>query len=91
MSLAGFQYEPVGLDVNEICFDVDQNIPNTPEKSRKIKNVNECGRCEECRVMDTNVVCLSCGKVENLEYLQILDMRYDDGNAVTERISTTVL
>ena len=41
--------------------------------------------------MDTNVVCLSCGKVENLEYLQILDMRYDDGNAVTERISTTVL
>ena len=43
MSLAGCQYEPVGLDVNEICFDVDQNIPNTPEKSRKIKNVNECG------------------------------------------------
>ena len=28
MALAGFQYEPVCLDVNKACFE-EQNIPNT--------------------------------------------------------------
>ena len=35
MALVGFQYEPVRLDVNEVCFEEEQDIPNTWEKSRK--------------------------------------------------------
>ena len=35
ISLVGFQYEPVSLDVNEACFEEEQDIPNTCEKSRK--------------------------------------------------------
>ena len=36
-------------------------------------------------------VLLSCGEVEALGYFQLLDMRYDDKNIVTEKVSTTVL
>ena len=39
MALAGFQYEPASLDVNEACFDVEQDIPDTREKSRKRQSV----------------------------------------------------
>ena len=35
MALADFQYEPVSLDVNRVCFEEEQGIPNTREKSRK--------------------------------------------------------
>ena len=35
MALVAFQYEPVNLDLNEICFEEVQNIPNTREKLRK--------------------------------------------------------
>ena len=35
MALVKFQYEPVSLGVNEVCFDKEQDIPNTREKSRK--------------------------------------------------------
>ena len=35
MALVGFQYKPISLDVNEVCFKEEQNIPNTREKSRK--------------------------------------------------------
>ena len=41
--------------------------------------------------MDTNIKCLSCGEVETLGYSPSLDMRYDDRNEVTERVSITVL
>ena len=27
MALIEFQYEPVSLDVNEVCFEEDQDIP----------------------------------------------------------------
>ena len=37
MVLLGFQYETVSLDENEVCFEEEQDIPNTREKSRKIK------------------------------------------------------
>ena len=37
MALVGFQYEPVSLDVNEVCFEEEQVIPNTREKSKKSK------------------------------------------------------
>ena len=37
MALAGFQYEPVSLNVNEVCFEEEQDTPNTLEKSWKIK------------------------------------------------------
>ena len=30
MALVGFQYEPVSLDVNEVCFEEVQDIPNQP-------------------------------------------------------------
>ena len=39
MALAGFQYEPMSLDVNEVCFDEEQDIPNTREKLRKSQGV----------------------------------------------------
>ena len=91
MTLVGFQYEPVSLDVNKVCFDEEQDIPNTCEKSRKNQSITEWCRCEKCGVMDTNVECSSCGEVEALRYFQLLDMRYDHRNAVTERVSATVL
>ena len=43
MALVGFQYEPLSLDVNKVCFEED--IPNTREKSRKRQSVNEWCRC----------------------------------------------
>ena len=45
MVLVGFQYEPVSLDVNEVYFEVEQDIPNTREKSRKIQSVTEWCKC----------------------------------------------
>ena len=35
MALVGFQCEPVSLDVKEVCFEEEEDIPNTCEKSRK--------------------------------------------------------
>ena len=40
--LVGLQYEPASLNVNEVCFDGKQNIPNMREKSRKNQSVTEC-------------------------------------------------
>ena len=37
MTLVGFQYEPVSLYVNKVFFDEKQDIPNTREKSEKVK------------------------------------------------------
>ena len=37
--------------------------------------------------MDIAVECLSCGEVEALGYFQLSDMRYNDKNVVTERVS----
>ena len=72
MALVVFQYEPVSLHVNNVCFEEEQDIPNR-------------------RVMHTNVEYLSCSEVESLGYFQLSDMRYDDRNVVTERVSTTVV
>ena len=91
MILVGFQYKPVSSAVNKVCFNEEQDIPNTRKKSRKSQSVTEWCRCGECGVMDTNVECLSCGGVEALGYFQLSDMRYDDMTAVAKRISTTVL
>ena len=41
--------------------------------------------------MHTNIEYLSCGEVVALGYLQLSDMRYDDRNVVTERVSLAVL
>ena len=44
MALVGFQYEPVSLDVNEVCFEEERDIFDTSEKSRKSENFTEwCG------------------------------------------------
>ena len=69
MALEGFQYEPVApvsLDVNKVCFDEEQDIPNTREKSRKSQSVTEWCRCGKYGVMDTNVECLSCDEIQAL-------------------------
>ena len=41
MTLVGFQHESVSLDVNEFCFEEEQNIPNRRVKSRKSQSVTE--------------------------------------------------
>ena len=61
MTLIGFQYEPISLDVNEICFEEEQN-PNTHEKSRKTQSVREWCRCGKSGAMHTNVGYLFVGK-----------------------------
>ena len=55
MALVGFQYEPVSLDVNEVCFEVELDIPNTCEKSRKSQSVTEWSRCGKGDVMHINI------------------------------------
>ena len=45
MSLKGFQFETVSLDVNEVCFEEEQDIPNIWEKSRKRQSVTEWCSC----------------------------------------------
>ena len=47
MALVRFQYEPVSLDVNEVCFEEEQDMPNTSEKSRKSESVTEWCRCRK--------------------------------------------
>ena len=59
MALVGFQYKPASLDVIKVCFDEEQDIPNTREKSRKSQSVTEWRRCGKFGVMDTNAECLS--------------------------------
>ena len=66
MALGVFHYEPVSLYVNKVCFDEEQDIPNTLEKSRKSQGVTGWCRCGKFGVMDTYVECLSCGEVEAL-------------------------
>ena len=44
MALVGFHYELVSLDVNEICFEEEYDIPYTREKWRKIQSVTELCR-----------------------------------------------
>ena len=39
MTLVGFQYEPVSLDVNQVCFEEEQDIANTHKKSKKYQSV----------------------------------------------------
>ena len=45
MALVGFRFEPVSLDVNKVCFEEKQDIPNTREKSRKSQGVTEWCKC----------------------------------------------
>ena len=35
IALVGFQYEPVGLDVNEVILEENHDIPTTREKKRQ--------------------------------------------------------
>ena len=57
MALVGFQYEAVSLEVNKVCFNEEQNIPNMHEQSSKIQSVTEWCRYRKCGVMDRNVEC----------------------------------
>ena len=91
MALVGFQHEPIRLNVNEVCFEEEQDIHNMHEKYRKSQSVTEWCRCGKWGVMYTNVEYLVCNEVEALWYFQILVMRYNDRNVVTERVGTIVL
>ena len=44
MIIVGCQYETMTLDVNEVCFQEEWDIPNKREKSRKSQNVTEWRR-----------------------------------------------
>ena len=70
MALVGFLYESESLDVNDVCFEEEQDIPNTRKKSRKSQSVAEWCRCRKWGVMHTNFEYLSCSKVEALGYFQ---------------------
>ena len=68
MVLAGFQYEPAKLDVNEVCFEEEQVIPKMHEKSRKSKCVTEWCRCGKWGVTQKSVEYMSCSEVAASEY-----------------------
>ena len=89
MALVVFHYEPVGLDVNEVCFEEKRDISKTHEKLRKNQNVIEWCKCGKWGVIHANGEYLSCGEVEALGYFPLSDIRYDD--MVTGRVCTTVL
>ena len=73
MALVGFHYEPVSLDIDQVCFDKEQGIPNSRERSRKMKSVTEWCRCGKCGVIGTNIECLSCAtKVKSLDTFSYL-------------------
>ena len=91
IALVGFQYKPVSLNVNEVCFEEGQDIHNIREKPKKSQSVTTWCRCEKWDVMHTNAEYLNCSEVKALEYFQLLDMRYDDTNVVTERVLDTFL
>ena len=56
IALVGFQYEPVSLDIKEVCFDEEQDIPNTHKKIKiKSQRDTEWCRCGKCGLMGTNV------------------------------------
>ena len=82
MALVGFQYEPVSLDVNEVCFEEGQDIPNqpntreTPRKSHQM--VAKWRRCGKWGVIYTNIKYLSYSEVEDLRYSQLSDMKHDE-------------
>ena len=40
MALVGFQYEPISIDENKVCFEEEQDIPNTCEKSQCTQMLN---------------------------------------------------
>ena len=37
IALVGLQYKPVSLDVNKVCFEEEQDIPNTLKNQEKVK------------------------------------------------------
>ena len=58
------------------------------ENQQKNQNVTEWYRCDKCWAMDKNVECLRCHEVEVFEYFELLDIRYRDMNAVTQRFES---
>ena len=46
----------------------EHDFANKHEKSRKNQTFSEWCKCGKCGVMDTNVECLNCHKVEDLKY-----------------------
>ena len=78
----GSQYETESLDVKEVCFDKEQS---NQEKSRKSTNITEWCRHGKCVVMEINVECLRCNRVEVLRHFQFSGTRCDDAKAVTQK------
>ena len=57
MALVGFQYEPVSLDVNDVCFEEEQNISNTRKISRKSPGFTEWCRCRKPYMPNLLTIC----------------------------------
>lgn len=51
MALVDLKFEPVSLDVHNDCFDEEQDILNTGEKSIKSQRVIAWCRCGKCVVI----------------------------------------
>ena len=39
MALVGVKHEPVGLDLNNVCFDEERDIPNTRKNQEKVEGL----------------------------------------------------
>ena len=49
MALIGFQYEPASLDVDEVCFEGEQDIPREkPRISQSVTKWCRCGKWNTC-------------------------------------------
>ena len=79
------------LDVNQVCFEEEMDIPNRPEKLRKIQRVTGWCKCRKWEGMHINVECLNYDEIEALGYFQLWDMRYNDINMATKWVNRTVL
>ena len=84
MALVLFQHEPVSVNVNKLCFDEEQDIPNVLEKTRKSQSVTEWSRCEKCGVTGTYIECLRWGEVEAFGCFQL--SRYDDRSVAPKEL-----
>ena len=62
------------------------DIPNKHEKSTKNQSITEWYIYGKCRAMGKNVESLYCHQVEAVEYIELLSMRYNDTNLVTQRV-----
>ena len=94
MSLVGFQYEHVSLDVNEVYFEQNKNrislIIHEKNQRKRYWKISSVNVTRSAVSLMKNFLFCAVG-VEALGYFQLSNRRYDDGDMVTERVRTRVL